>query len=151
LGGALSPFLEAVDIPLESVAVAAAGAYLVLVALLLGSFINLAADRLPRRESVVRPRSHCRSCGRVLNLLDLIPVAGYLVRGGRCASCGAMIGPSSPAVEALCAAAMAASVALLGPGWGAVAGFAAVTAIAVTRVSLGFARLQRATRGSQQG
>ena len=55
-------------------------AYLVLVALLIGSFINLAADRLPRGESVVSPRSHCRSCGRVLNVVDLFPVAGYLVR-----------------------------------------------------------------------
>ena len=36
-------------------------AYLVLVALLLGSFINMAADRLPRHESLVHPRSHCRS------------------------------------------------------------------------------------------
>jgi leader peptidase (prepilin peptidase)/N-methyltransferase len=125
--------------------------YLVLVALLLGSFINLAADRLPRHESLVHPRSHCRSCGRVLNLVDLIPVAGYLVRGGRCASCRATIGASSPAVEALCGAAMVASVALLGLWWGAVAGFAAVGAIGVTGVTLGFSRLRSAKRGSQQG
>ena len=127
-------------------------AYLVLVALFLGSFINLAADRLPRHESVVHPRSHCRSCGRVLNAIDLLPVAGYLVRGGRCASCRASIGASSPAVEALCGGAMAASVALLGPGWGAVTGFAAVAAIGVVCVSLGFAGLRRASkRGSQRG
>ena len=63
------------------------GTYAVLVAALVGSFINLAADRVPRRESVVRPRSRCRSCGRVLNLVDLIPVAGYLIRAGRCATC----------------------------------------------------------------
>ena len=62
------------------------GAYAVLVAALVGSFINLAADRVPRGESVVRPRSHCRSCGRVLNFVDLIPVAGYLIRAGRCAT-----------------------------------------------------------------
>ncbi len=43
----------------EAVVVLAVMAYLVVVALLLGSFINLAADRLPRRESLVRPRSHC--------------------------------------------------------------------------------------------
>lgn len=151
MGGALSPFLEGIAIPLESVAVAAASAYLVLVALLIGSFINLAADRLPRGESVVRPRSHCRSCGRVLNALDLAPVAGYLVRGGRCASCGVSIGLSSPAVEALCGAAMVASVAFLGPWRGAVVGFAAVTVIGVARISLGFAGLRRVTPGSQQG
>src|SRR6266567_3280905 len=75
----------------------------------------MAADRLPRGESVVRPRSHCRSCGRVLDFVDLIPVAGYLIRGGRCATCRASIGVSSPVVEALCGAAVLVSVALLGP------------------------------------
>jgi prepilin signal peptidase PulO-like enzyme (type II secretory pathway) len=118
--------------------------YLVLVALLLGSFINLAADRLPRRESIIRPRSHCRSCGRVLNTVDLAPVAGYLVRGGRCASCGVSIGLTSPAVEAVCGGAMLASVALLGPWRGAVVGFAAVALVGVVAISLGFASLRRA-------
>src|SRR4030081_2975980 len=121
-------------------------AYLVVVALLLGSFIHMAAARLPRHESLVHPRSHCRSCGRVLNLVDLIPVAGYLVRGGRCASCRTAIGASSPAVEALCGAAMVASVALLGPWWGAVAGFVAVGAIGVAGVSLGFRASMRESR-----
>jgi leader peptidase (prepilin peptidase)/N-methyltransferase len=135
----------------EAVVVDALSAYLVLVALLAGSFINLAADRLPRGESVVRPRSHCRTCGRVLNLVDLIPVAGYVVRGGRCAGCGVAIGIVSPAVEALCGVAMLASVVLLGPWPGAVAGFAVVSVVGVVAVGLGFGRLPRATRGSRPG
>jgi prepilin signal peptidase PulO-like enzyme (type II secretory pathway) len=134
-----------------SIAVVAASAYIVAVALLVGSFINMAADRLPRGESVVRPRSHCRSCGRVLDFVDLIPVAGYLVRGGRCASCGASIGVSSPVVEALCGGAVLASVALLGPWRGAAAGLAAVVLVGLAVVGLGYGRLRRATRGSQQG
>jgi prepilin signal peptidase PulO-like enzyme (type II secretory pathway) len=129
----------------------ALGVYLVLVALLAGSFINLAADRLPRGESVVRPRSHCRACGRVLDLVDLIPVGGYVIRGGRCATCGASIGISAPVVEALCGGAMLASVVLLGPWPGAVAGFALVAVVGVAAVVLGFGRLPRATRGSRQG
>ena len=135
----------------EIVVVVVTNSYLVLVALLAGSFINLAADRLPRGESVVRPRSHCRTCGRVLDVLDLIPVGGYVVRGGRCASCGASIGFASPAVEALCGAAMLTSLLLLGPWVGAVAGLGAVVLIGVAVVGLGFGRLQRATRGSRQG
>jgi leader peptidase (prepilin peptidase)/N-methyltransferase len=135
----------------EAVVVDALSAYLVLVALLAGSFINLAADRLPRGESVVRPRSHCRTCGRVLNLVDLTPVAGYVVRGGRCAGCGVAIGIVSPAVEALCGVAMLASVVLLGPWPGAVAGFAVVSVVGVVAVGLGFGRLPRATRGSRPG
>jgi prepilin signal peptidase PulO-like enzyme (type II secretory pathway) len=74
--------------------------YLVLVALFVGSFINLAVDRAPRGESLVTPRSHCRSCGRVLNVIDLLPVAGYFIRRGRCATCGTPIGFSAPAIEA---------------------------------------------------
>jgi prepilin signal peptidase PulO-like enzyme (type II secretory pathway) len=132
--------------PVESVVVVGLSAYLVLVALLMGSFINLAADRLPRGESVVRPRSHCRSCGRVLDLVDLIPVSGYLIRRGRCASCGVPIGASSPAVEAVCGGAMLASVTLLGPWPGALVGFAAVAMVGAVAVSIGFGRLRRATR-----
>jgi leader peptidase (prepilin peptidase)/N-methyltransferase len=133
-------------IPVESVVVVALNAYLVVVALLMGSFINLAADRLPRGESVVRPRSHCRSCGRELDVVDLIPVSGYVIRRGRCASCGVPIGASSPAVEAVCGGAMLASVALLGLWPGALLGFAAVTMVGVVAVSVGFSRLRRATQ-----
>ncbi len=131
---------------LEAIIGFAAGAYLVLVALLVGSFINMAADRLPRGESVVRPRSHCRSCGRVLDFVDLIPVAGYLIRGGRCATCGASIGVSSPVVEALCGAAVLASVVLLGPWRGAVAGLGGVLVVGLAVVGLGFGRLRRSMR-----
>lgn len=133
----------------EAVAVFAVMAYLVLVALLVGSFINLAADRLPRRESLVHPRSHCRSCGRVLNFIDLIPVGGYVIRGGRCASCGATIGASSPVVEALCGASMLAALATLGLVRGAALGGAAVMLVGVAAVGLAFARTHSSRLGSR--
>lgn len=117
-------------------------AYLVLVALLVGSFINLAADRLPRRESIVQPRSHCRACGRRLNFTDLIPVGGYLIRRGRCATCGVAIGASSPAVEAMSGLAMAAPLAMLGPVRGFVAGAALVALIGVLAVGAAYARMR---------
>jgi leader peptidase (prepilin peptidase)/N-methyltransferase len=135
----------------EAVVVIAFMAYLVVVALLLGSFINLAADRLPRRESLVRPRSHCRSCGRVLNLVDLIPIGGYVIRRGRCASCGASIGATSPAVEALCGVFMLAPLLLLGIARGAVIGGAALSLLGVTAVGLSFARTRNVRRGSRSG
>jgi prepilin signal peptidase PulO-like enzyme (type II secretory pathway) len=125
-------------------------AYLVLVALLLGSFINMAADRLPRAESLVRPRSHCRSCGRVLNIVDLIPIGGYLVRGGRCATCRAPIGPLSPAIEAVCGGGMIAGIAAFGLGRGAAVGFALVAVVGATAITAAFARM-RARRGSPAG
>jgi prepilin signal peptidase PulO-like enzyme (type II secretory pathway) len=126
-------------------------AYLVVVALLLGSFINLAADRLPRRESLVRPRSHCRSCGRVLNFVDLLPVGGYVIRGGRCAGCGAAIGRWSPAVEAACGAVMLVPLATLGLFSGAVVGGVAVALVGAAAVGLSFARDRGSRLGSRSG
>ena len=125
--------------PLEVILLAAV-AYLVLVAMLAGSFINLAADRVPRGESVVHPRSRCRSCGRVLNVVDLIPVGGYLLRGGRCATCGVEIGAGSPAVEAACGASMLVSLLLLGLIPGALVGAGLVLAVGVLRVGASVAR-----------
>jgi prepilin signal peptidase PulO-like enzyme (type II secretory pathway) len=112
--------------------------YLVLIGLITGSFINLAADRVPRGESIVRPRSHCRSCGRVLTVVDLLPVVGYLLRRGRCASCGTPIGRTSPVVEFVSGACMFAMLAWLGLWPGAIAGFAllALLGFSVTGLAL---------------
>jgi leader peptidase (prepilin peptidase)/N-methyltransferase len=126
--------------------------YLVLVGMMFGSFINLAVDRMPRHESLLRPRSHCRSCGRVLNFVDLIPVAGYLIRMGRCASCGSSIGPASLVVEALCGLLMLVSLAALGMVPGAVIGGIGVAVVAAGAVALSFARAEGARgRGSRLG
>jgi prepilin signal peptidase PulO-like enzyme (type II secretory pathway) len=111
-------------------------AYLVLVALLLGSFINMAVDRLPRGESLVRPRSHCRTCGRVLNTVDLLPVAGYLIRRGRCGTCRSAIGVSSPLIEAATGTCMLVALAWLGLWPGAAAGFALVGLLGLGSVGL---------------
>jgi leader peptidase (prepilin peptidase) / N-methyltransferase len=111
-------------------------AYLVLVGLMLGSFINLAADRIPKGESVVRPRSHCRACGRTLNVVDLLPVLGYFLRGGRCATCQAPIGITSPVVEAVSGGSMLVAVAQFGLWPGALVGFAVVAVWGVIVVSV---------------
>lgn len=127
--------------------------YLVLIALLLGSFINLAADRIPRRESVVRPRSHCRSCGRVLNAIDLLPVAGYLVRGGRCVTCRAPIGVTAPLVEASAGALMMLSLVSFGLWPGALLGLALVGlgGLSVVGIAVAFARSRAPRAGTASG
>ena len=111
-------------------------AYLVFVGLVAGSFINLVADRLPRGESVITPRSRCRACGRRLNAVDLLPVAGYLVRRGRCASCGTAIGFSSPVVEAISAACLAGPVFAAGVWPGVALGLVLVAAWGAGVISL---------------
>jgi len=70
-----------------------------LLGLSVGSFINVLAYRLPRRISLVKPPSSCRSCGRGLGAPELIPVLGYLALRGRCLKCGAPISVRYPLVE----------------------------------------------------
>src|SRR4029077_3435488 len=93
---------------------------------MLGSFLTLAADRAPRGESLILPGSHCRSCGRHLNAIDLLPVAGYLLRGGRCATCRAPIGVSAPMIELVSGGLMIVAIAWLGLWPGAAVGLTLV-------------------------
>lgn len=58
-----------------------------------GSFLALVADRLPRDESIVLPRSFCRTCGSSLSVVDLIPVLSFAWTRGRCRHCGAPAPP----------------------------------------------------------
>jgi leader peptidase (prepilin peptidase)/N-methyltransferase len=66
-----------------------------------GSFLNVVAYRLPRRESVVWPRSHCPQCGAPVRSRDNVPILSYLLLRGRCRSCSAAISRRYPLVEAL--------------------------------------------------
>lgn len=65
----------------------------VLLGLSVGSFLTVVASRLPRRESVVRPPSHCPQCGVRLGPAELIPVVSFLAQRGRCRHCGEPIPP----------------------------------------------------------
>ncbi|MBI4728876.1 MAG: prepilin peptidase [Acidobacteria bacterium] len=68
-----------------------------------GSFANVAVYRVPRRESLVRPRSRCPSCGAQIAARDNVPVVSWLLLRGRCRRCRAPISARYPAVEALTA------------------------------------------------
>jgi leader peptidase (prepilin peptidase) / N-methyltransferase len=59
--------------------------------LAVGSFLNVCIDRLPRKESILRPPSHCDTCGRRLGVKDLIPLFSYVRLHGRCRYCGAPV------------------------------------------------------------
>jgi len=54
----------------------------------IGSFLNVCIYRLPLNESVVSPPSHCRACSSRLPWYDNLPLLSYLIRRGRCGSCG---------------------------------------------------------------
>ncbi|HXF71570.1 MAG TPA: prepilin peptidase [Actinomycetota bacterium] len=71
-----------------------------LLGLVIGSFLSVVVHRVPRRESVVRPRSRCPACGTQLRARDNVPLVSYLLLRGRCRSCGARIPASYPLLEA---------------------------------------------------
>lgn len=95
---------------------------LVLVALCVGSFLNVVIHRLPlmlearwaqaaaetdsserpaTRTAITlsRPRSRCPGCDRAIRPWHNIPLLGYLILRGRCADCGQAISWRYPAVE----------------------------------------------------
>ena len=71
---------------------------------LVGSFTNVLIYRLPRRESIAFPPSHCPHCDHQLHALDLVPVLSWAALRGRCRYCAAPINPRYPLVELLTAA-----------------------------------------------
>jgi len=93
-----------------------------IVAAAVASFAGVVADRLPRGESIVSGPSRCRNCGRRLGALDLVPVAGYLLRRGRCPVCRTRVPVVYPLTEGAAAAAVVAACLLLGPVLGGVLG-----------------------------
>lgn len=80
--------------------------------LLIGSFLNVVAHRLPSRASLAMPASHCPSCETPIKPYDNIPVLSWLLLRGRCRSCAEPISARYPIVEAATAALFAAVVAV---------------------------------------
>jgi leader peptidase (prepilin peptidase)/N-methyltransferase len=86
-----------------------------LAGLLIGSFLNVCVYRLPRDLSVVKPRSFCPGCEKMIVWHDNIPLVSYVLLGGRCRHCKERIPLRYPLVELATAAAFAVCVWALGP------------------------------------
>ena len=65
--------------------------WLAVLGAVLGSFLDCAVSRWAAGEPWHRGRSRCISCGHPLVARDLVPVASYLLRRGRCRFCGRKI------------------------------------------------------------
>ncbi|MBV8464106.1 MAG: prepilin peptidase [Acidimicrobiales bacterium] len=70
-----------------------------LAGLIVGSFLNVVAYRVPRGRSINRPRSACPACNTTLTWWENVPVASWLLLHGRCRTCRAPISLRYPAVE----------------------------------------------------
>jgi leader peptidase (prepilin peptidase)/N-methyltransferase len=136
-----------------------------LLGLVVGSFLNVVAYRIPimmerawraqcdelkaqpftppahvadaKRFDLWWPPSTCPGCGRGIAAQHNIPVLGFLWLRGRCASCGAKISPRYPLVETFAALLALATAYTFGPTWQTVAalGFA-WTLLALTLIDL---------------
>jgi leader peptidase (prepilin peptidase)/N-methyltransferase len=77
------------------------GLVFALFGLMVGSFLNVCIYRLPLRESIVFPASHCTNCNKAIQWYQNLPVISWLLLRGRCANCGDRISIMYPMVELL--------------------------------------------------
>ena len=102
--------------------------------LAVGSFLNVCIGRLPRGESLVRPRSRCPRCGEPIAWYDNIPILSWLVLRGRCRACRDPISWGYPALELITGVTWVGIAAVFGPTWHALQGailFSLLLAIAI--------------------
>ncbi len=66
-----------------------------------GSFFNVVGLRVPKKQSIAYPPSHCPSCERQLTAIDLLPVLSYVLLRGKCRTCQAKVSPIYPSMELL--------------------------------------------------
>ena len=71
-------------------------ALIALLGLAIGSFLNVVIYRVPRGESIVSPGSHCPRCDDAIKSRHNVPVLGWLMLRGRCASCALPISVAVP-------------------------------------------------------
>jgi leader peptidase (prepilin peptidase) / N-methyltransferase len=91
--------------------------YCALFGLLVGSFLNVVIYRVPRKESIVSPRSACPTCDTPIAPRDNVPILSWLYLRGRCRNCHSPISIRYPLVEAATAGLFAGVAARIGFSW----------------------------------
>ena len=119
-------------------------AYTTILGLLIGSFLTVVVDRVPRGKSVVTPGSACGSCGLELGPQDLVPVFSWLVLRGRCRRCRNPIGVEPMILELVNAALFLVLAVHFGLSW-ELAAFCALGAglVALSWIDLQIKKLPR--------
>ena len=91
--------------------------FVTLMGLAIGSFLNVVIYRLPRDLSLSFPPSNCTACHAPIRWYHNIPLLGYAIIGGRCASCRAPVSIRYPVVEAITGALFLWHFLVIGPDW----------------------------------
>jgi len=112
------------SIPIELIATG-----LFLFGLIIGSFLNVVIYRVPRRESIILPASHCIGCGAQVKPYDNIPLLSYAILKGRCRNCKQPISLIYPFVELLTGVLFALAFIKDGLSWSLIPDLAFIAAI----------------------
>lgn len=75
--------------------------FVFLFGIVIGSFLNVCIYRIPLKESIVFPHSHCMTCGYQLRWYDLVPLFSFLFLRGRCRKCHTKLSLQYPLVEGM--------------------------------------------------
>lgn len=67
--------------------------------IIIGSFLNVCIYRIPKKENIVKVRSHCMKCNHQLQWYELIPLFSYLFLGGKCRKCKTKLSTQYPLIE----------------------------------------------------
>ena len=73
--------------------------FIFLIGTVIGSFLGVVVDRLPREESIIHGRSHCEFCKKTLRFWDLIPLFSFLFLRGKCRYCQKKLSWFYPLIE----------------------------------------------------
>ena len=73
--------------------------FIFIVGTFLGSFMNVCIYRMPKKESIVMPRSHCTTCNAPILWFDNIPIISFILLRGRCRHCKEKISSRYATVE----------------------------------------------------
>ena len=89
--------------------------FIFVIGTLLGSFYNVVGYRLPKRQSIVFPPSHCPNCNHRLGASELIPILSFIFLKGKCKHCRQKISAFYPVFEFLTGLLFVISYIIFGP------------------------------------
>ena len=64
-----------------------------------GSFINVIVHRLPQNLSIIKPRSFCPDCKKIIPWYENIPILSWFFLRGKCSGCNLPIPVKYPLIE----------------------------------------------------